>query len=377
MKFTIPFRLYRVALALLLSLSSVEAAFAVSVNVTLFKGPWTAGKTYQSGQIVTFHGASYITPVTTTLSPGAANSPWLTLAAQGPTGPAGAQGPQGIPGAQGPQGLPGAKGKDGAAGPQGPAADYAYRLVVGQNPSAGDGTGRTLATPDYATISAALAAIPATIDAGGACTAHWLVKVMPGIYNEQVVMKPCVDLEGSGELTTRILANGGPPNSLAATATLVPADQSEVRLISLESRPNQFYGVTVYCNTGSPRFKDVRLLATQGTSQVIYGLLAEIGCSPVLNHVRINVDGNNAIASDAGITIDDSEISAQGVGIRSTGPTQLRNSTVTGSPALFSAAGTVSVVATQISGTVANISATFRCIGAYNGDFTPLDTQCQ
>jgi hypothetical protein len=289
-------------------------------------------------------------------------------------GPAGAQG---MPGPQGAQGLPGSNGKNGATGPQGPAAVYAYRLVVGQNPSARDGTGRTVATPDYATISAALTAIPATADPSGACTAHWLVQVLPGTYNEQVVMKPCVDLEGSGELATRIVAGGGNPNPLARTATLVGADQSEVRFISLESHPNQFVGSALYCNTGTPRFTNVTMLATRGTNSITDGLIADPGCSPVLNHVRINVDGNSAITSSSGITIVDSEITAQGVGIQSLGLVQLRNSTVAGNPALFPGSGTVGVAATQISGTVSNVSATFRCVGAYNGDFNPLDAQCQ
>ncbi len=63
---------------------------------------------------------------------------------------------------------------------------------------------------DYTTISAALAAIT---DAGD--TNRYLVKVMPGIYSEQVTMKPYVDIEGAGELTTKITYTGRLPGIAA------------------------------------------------------------------------------------------------------------------------------------------------------------------
>ena len=80
-------------------------------------------------------------------------------------------------------------------------------LTVGQNSD--DGTGRTLVAADFTSINAALASIPSGLFIGGECSAHYLVKVLPGIYNEQVTMLPCVDIEGSGEQTTQIMASSG------------------------------------------------------------------------------------------------------------------------------------------------------------------------
>ena len=55
---------------------------------------------------------------------------------------------------------------------------------------------------------------------------------MPGVYSEQVTMKPYVDIEGSGELTTKITYTGsGSPN----TGTVLGASNAELRFLSVEN----------------------------------------------------------------------------------------------------------------------------------------------
>jgi hypothetical protein len=51
---------------------------------------------------------------------------------------------------------------------------------------------------DFTTINDALNSITDASDTNG-----YLVKVMPGVYTEQVTMKQHVDIEGSGELVTK------------------------------------------------------------------------------------------------------------------------------------------------------------------------------
>jgi pectin methylesterase-like acyl-CoA thioesterase len=83
-----------------------------------------------------------------------------------------------------------------------------YLLVVGK--TANDGTGRTnLGVPDFTTIGEALKVIPKVYSTAGGCKARYVIRVLPGVYKERVTMKRCVDIEGSGELATRITAPGG------------------------------------------------------------------------------------------------------------------------------------------------------------------------
>jgi hypothetical protein len=59
----------------------------------------------------------------------------------------------------------------------------------------------------YTSIQAAINAAAAVATA----TQHYLVKIAPGTYNEQITLKDYVDVEGSGRRTTRIQWNAGKP----------------------------------------------------------------------------------------------------------------------------------------------------------------------
>ena len=102
---------------------------------------------------------------------------------------------------------------------------------------------------DFDTITAALDSIA---DAGEAN--RYLVKVMPGVYTERVTMKPYVDIEGAGELATKITYTG---SYLPDTGTLVGADNAEVRFLTVENTGGDDMAIAIYNGPGSPRLTNV------------------------------------------------------------------------------------------------------------------------
>lgn len=149
---------------------AAPTAQAVSVSIKNFKGNWNNATDYHAGDVVGFQGQSFIAQIPNRNKNPSNNNVWYLLAAQGPQGLPGVKGDKGDPGvagAKGDKGDPGVKGDPGTAA-------YGFTLVVGK--SGNDGTGRTLASPDFTTITAALNSIPANLNTGGVCSDHYLKK---------------------------------------------------------------------------------------------------------------------------------------------------------------------------------------------------------
>jgi hypothetical protein len=92
-----------------------------------FDGAWDGGTTYDSLDVVSFNGSSYVSLVDgNTGNQPDSSADWALLAQkgdegdQGPQGDQGIQGPQGDPGVQGPPGAQGIQGPPGPPGPPGP-----------------------------------------------------------------------------------------------------------------------------------------------------------------------------------------------------------------------------------------------------------------
>lgn len=111
---------------------------------------------------------------------------------------------------------------------------------------------------DYTTITGALNSIADASDAN-----RYLVRVMPGVYSERVTMKQYVDIEGAGELTTRITFTG---SASLETGTLVGADNAELRFLTVENTGGNNYAIAIFNNSASPRLTHVTARASGGNS---------------------------------------------------------------------------------------------------------------
>lgn len=386
------------------SLGTSLTAQAVSVYVNNFRGTWSAITLYSSGDVVGYRGQSYIAQSeNSNRSPAIDTAVWYLLAAQGsqgvpgqqglkgdpgPVGATGAKGSPGPMGATGSKGGTGAQGATGAQGPAGPTPVYGYRLVVGTGID-DDGTGRTLAKPDYATITAALNAIPSGNYDGTTCSARYLVKVLPGVYPERVTMKPCVDIEGSGELTTRITAAGG--GLVETAATLKGASDAELRMLTVENTGGGDISAAIYNGWVSPRFKQVTASAAGGT-YLCTGIWDTFS-KTTMTKVTVRASGGSG---NVGVYTGLSNTTMiQVTAIASGGPSyntgvQSASSTLTvldsslhgGSQSLSpdpEGNSVIHVATSLLDGPVPLPGMGNRpaCAGAYNASFAPLDSNCQ
>lgn len=91
---------------------------------------------------------------------------------------------------------------------------------------------------------------------------RYLVYVAPGTYDEKVVMKPGVDVQGAGVLVTTITAAG---SAAADTGTVVGANDAELSHLTVKSTGGSgLHAIAIYNNMASPRITDVSALAQGG-----------------------------------------------------------------------------------------------------------------
>ncbi len=145
-------------------------------------------------------------------------------------------------------------------------------------------------------------------------TNPWLLKIEPGVYDlgqGSLTMRPYVDIEGSGELATRITRVG---SSSPSVATVIGADNAELRFLTVENTGGGegSFAITVYNNGTSPHITQVTLHAHDGGRS--YGVSNNSGSKPLLTGLTITIDGvtdSMGISNvSAGGTIRDSTITA-------------------------------------------------------------------
>lgn len=147
---------------------------------------------------------------------------------------------------------------------------------------------------DYTSISAALDSIT-----DATATNPYLIRVAPGIYNENVDLKAYVDIEGSGEGVTIIKGFGSntDPNADSSSATLRVdgALSAEVRFLTVESDGSGKSFATGVWSQGVPintfQLTHVTVNATGG-SYHNNGVFSVYSSSPILNHVTVTTWGN-------------------------------------------------------------------------------------
>ncbi len=122
-----------------------------------------------------------------------------------------------------------------------------------------------LASANGTVLLAALASISAPSAAD-----PWLIKIEPGVYDVgapgALVMKPFVDIEGSGESVTKITASGSGTNT-AGTVQVV--SNSELRRLTVENRGGAAYARALYVTAAdaSARISHVTVVSSGGTSE--------------------------------------------------------------------------------------------------------------
>jgi hypothetical protein len=228
-----------------------------------------------------------------------ANETTLDWSITGPQGIPGIQGPQGDQGIQGPQGIPGIQG---VPGPKGDPT-YLRTVLVSPTGSAVQ-NGQTLLTA-MATITTATSTKP------------YLLKVKLGNYDlngQSLVLKPYVDVEGSGEQNTIIQTN------TAITGTVVGASNSEVRFVGIRNIGTGQNGTAragISVITGTINFSVFKVsIVSNGSGTTIQGILNR-GNVKVSNTSLSVAGGSNNIGifnPEGEIVVSDSTINTAGAG---------------------------------------------------------------
>lgn len=136
---------------------------------------------------------------------------------------------------------------------------------------------------DFTTITAALNSITDASD-----TNRYLIYVAPGTYTERVTMKPYVDIQGAGEVNTKI-SNSGGTGSLFDDGVIVTANNSELRFITIENTGSNTDATGIYITSGSPSLSHLTISVTGGTNRN-YGIVSN-AASPKISDVSISVSG--------------------------------------------------------------------------------------
>lgn len=264
-----------------------------------------------------------------------------------------------------------------------------------------------------------IAAIDSITDASG--MNPYLVKIMPGVYdmgNRSVLMKPFVDVEGSGENVTTI--TGGDP--YISYKLVVSASHAGLRDLSLkaagdyqacaifvqDANPVIVSRVTVnasvsssgqvawaiLCNgNGTVFLKDVSANAMGPGSM---GLMLVSQCSASLENVDVHSEGNAVTVLNSGIDMknvtvsaswlgfdsnNNSDVNMEGVAITANFATQFTYGTVAkidhsiiagSSIAVAAAGGSVYMGSTKVIGPILAPDANYKCIGVYDGNYDPV-----
>jgi hypothetical protein len=162
---------------------------------------------------------------------------------------------------------------------------------------------------DFASVQAALDSIT---DASS--SKHYLVWVGPGTYNERVQMKPFVDIEGAGELATRITAPGGGGFD-AGSSVISGADDAELRYLTAENTGGgSDQAMAIFNGSTSPRLSNIT--ATSQGADNNRGVV-NAGSSPTMTNVTATASGGNSafgVANSGGSSPTMTDVTAKGSG---------------------------------------------------------------
>ena len=160
---------------------------------------------------------------------------------------------------------------------------------------------------DFTSIQAALDSIT---DASAANP--YLIHIAPGVYSETVTMKAYVDIEGSGELNTKITQVG----SAVFTGTVLGANNAELRFLTVENTGGFATAVAIYNNGASPRLTHISAIASGGGTSTT-GVSNTNDSSPSMTNVSVSASGTKfniyGVSNNASSpTMTDVSVSASG-----------------------------------------------------------------
>lgn len=257
-------------------------------------------------------------------------------------------------------------------------------------------------------------------------TNPYLVKIMPGVYDigaNSIQMKSFVDIEGSGENTTRILGGIGTTDG----ALLQGASDAELSHLTLESALSVGYviynigvspkishvtvvsteGRGVYNYISSAIFLDVTVISNIGASSDKFGIGNYLG-APTFTNVNVKAGTCNMCQNYVGIvnsssqstfqnlmvttgscssaraisvsnyenqalmTIDGATLYSAWNGIYAmAGMIQITNSTISASNAINAPYSNGTLIAnTMLDGAISGVN--LKCVSVYDGNFDPL-----
>jgi hypothetical protein len=148
---------------------------------------------------------------------------------------------------------------------------------------------------DYTTITEALDAIT-----DNDATHLYHIKVMPGVYEESITMKPYVDITGSGENSTVISATTGTAVTAAANSLL-----EKVKIT--RSAAGEVYGV-YGSNVDNFILRDANINVTS-TNNIVIGVCVDNGsANVVIDNVQMTVVGQGNTAGAYGIYSENTSI---------------------------------------------------------------------
>jgi hypothetical protein len=321
----------------------------------------------------------------------------------------------------GPQGIQGPKGDQGIQGIQGPKGEPTYVRTVLVSPVGS-------AVQNGQTLLAAMNSITLATS-----TRPYLLKIEPGNYNlngQSLVLKPYVDVEGSGERNTVIQTN------TAITGTVIGASNSEIRFVGISNtgtgqNGTARAGISVLSGTtnfsvfkvsivsngsatdlqgilnrGNTKVKSTTLTVAGGSNNIgisnqegelvvadstinavgvgatNYGILSDSGIMTVTN-LAANAVGQNAnnlgLSISGNVTVANSTFYAVGANslgviVNSSGVANISNSTLSGAVSVNKlGTGVVHIATSMLVGPAVNNP---KCVGSYNASFDPLNSAC-
>ncbi|MFN2165912.1 MAG: hypothetical protein ACK2U9_06590, partial [Anaerolineae bacterium] len=124
-------------------------------------------------------------------------------------------------------------------------------------------------------------------------------------------MKPYVDIEGSGELTTRITFTSG---SNSSTGTVVGANEAELRFLTVANTGGTGFAIAIYNESASPRLTNVTAIASGGSFNNF--VVKNYDSSPTMAGMTISTPevGIGVYNTDSSPTMTDVTVSTLGGG---------------------------------------------------------------